>query len=609
MTFSAHRLAAASLLVVGCQGDAAPEARRIVPHRLLDCDVEESGLLLAALGDFGSTRAASVGQEDLKRSRDVDLPTDLRGVEATTLPPALRGIGYAEPPEDVHLTMWSTRNACRAVDGQVVPPSQGGQAMTAFDGGGAVLVAGLDPGVGGVISDAAFALVWDARTGAKLEPASLKANRVSWASATSFGKGALIAGGLDRKFFPTRYLASALVLRDGDLQESPIPIGDARARHGAVVLASGATLLVGGEDERGVIDTLVSIAPTDTSPYGTASFFMLGSLARARKLPTVLRLSTDEIFVAGGVDANEDYVPTLEWFSKDGGRCARVCASDPPELAGLEDMAFVALTGGGVLAAGGLVSATGLPSNAVFWIDDDGAVERLAPLTAQQRGTKSVRLVAAGDAAPWLWNGEAWFRFNPWQNAFAAPDDAPDDGPDDDLPPPLAVDPGLFVWLSRRGLETGTKSATLRGFRYGVRGPYAQDPDFLLADPSHLAPSRPPRMDGELWADADGLHLSALARVVIADTTYGNVVVTGETNGALPTIELGTSTIGPPSSACPWPHPGTRFNVTRSGPTILVKVDDRTPTSCTGPEGRVTIALRGLGADIVTMKRLRVERR
>ena len=615
MTFSAHWTALASLLVVGCQGGAAPLARKVVPHRLLDCEVEENGLVLAALGDFGATHVASVRQQDIKKSSDLDLPLNLMGVEASTSPPALRGIGYADPPADVHLTMWSTRNACRAVDGFFVPPSQGGQAMTVLDGGGSILVAGLDPGVGGVISDAAFAFVWDTRTGASQPRASLKANRVSWASATPFDKGALIAGGLDRKYFPVRYLDSALVLRDGDIQLSTIPIGDPRARHGAVVLASGATLLVGGEDDRGVIDTLVSIAPTETPPYGVANFFMLASLARARKLPTVLRLATDEIFVAGGLDASGNYVPTLEWFSKEGGGCPDgPCSRDPAELAGLSDLAFVALTAGGVLAAGGIVGGTGAPANGVFWISANGAVvERLASLTAQQRGTKRVRLVSAGNGAPWLWNGDAWFRFDPWQNAFVAPDDAPDDGPDDDLPPPLAVDPGLFVWLSRRGNEPGATSATLRGFRHGMRGPYTHDPDFLLADPSHLAPSRPPRVDGELWADTEGLHLAESAHVVIADATFGNVVVSGEASGALPAVELGAWTIGPSSAAgCPWPAGGPRFTVTRSGRTVLVKVDDGTnekATSCTGPEGRVTVGLHGLGSDIVTVKRLTVERR
>ncbi len=593
---------------MACQDGSAPHARRIVPHRLLDCEIENSKLVIAALGDFAAARAEGV---DLKSARDVDLPVNLLGIEASTSPPSLRGIGYAEPPADVHLTMWSTTSACRALDGDPVPPSQGGQAMTAFGGGAAILVAGLDPPRGGAVSDAAFALVWDTRTGRKLAPNSLGTHRVSWATATPFGEGALVAGGIDRKFFPLRYLDSALVLRDGAFQEPPISIGDPRAQHGAVVLASGATLLVGGEDEHGVVDTLVSITPIDTAPYGVADFFMLGSLVRARKSPTVLRLSTDEILVAGGLDASGNAVSTLEWFSKDGGPCARAtCSSEPPELAELADVAFIALTGGGALAVGGVAGAASAPANGVFWIGHDGTLEKLRSLTAGQRGTKRLRLVSAGDGSPWLWNGDAWFRFDPWQSAFVTPDDAPDDGPDDDLPPPLAVDPGLFVWLSRAGIADGSKSAVLRGFRHGARGPYTHDPDFLLADPRHVAPSRPPRSEGELWTDAEGLHLSASASVVIADTTYGNFVSSGEAAGSsLPTFALGAWTVGPPPASCPWPSAGTRFTVTRSGRSVLVKVDDGATTSCAGPEGRVSLGLHGPGPETVTVKRLTVERR
>ena len=464
------------MLVAGCQEQAASSTRRIVPHPLPACEVEGSKLVLSALGDFESPRTTSV---DLKGSGDIDLPPELVGVEASTSPPGLRGVGYAEPPDDVQLTLWSAANTCDAVADFPVPESRGGQAMTAFDGGGAIIIAGLDPVTVADVSKSAFAWAWDARTGRQL-PLANRSHRVTFASATPFGTGALIAGGFDRKFFPVRYLDTALVYRDGDIREPPIAIGDARAEHGAVVLASGATLLVGGEDERGVVDTLVSVTPTETPPYGVADLFMLGSLVRARKLPAVLRLATDEILVAGGVDDSGGYVSTLEWFSKDG----RPCAGHARDKA--------------------------TPNQDVFWINNDGTlVEKLPPLTSQQRGTKKVRLVAAGDGAPWLWNGTAWLRFDPWSNTFSTPDAAPEDGPDDDMPAPVAVDPGLFVWLARHSTGDISKPATLRGFRYGVRGPYTIDPDFVLADPRHLAPSRPPRMNGELWTDTSGLHLAA----------------------------------------------------------------------------------------------------
>jgi hypothetical protein len=261
-----------------------------------------------------------------------------------------------------------------------------------------------------------------------------------------------------------------------------------------------------------------------------------------------------------------------------------------------------------VLAVGGFARDTGAPASGVFWIDNDGTVERLPSLTPQQRGSKRVRLVAAADGAPWLWNGAGWLRFDPWQNLFFSPDAAPEGGPDDDLPAPVAVDPGLFIWLSRTVTET-TETTTLRGFRHGVRGPYAHDPDFLLADPRHLSPSRPPRADGALWADPAGLHLSEGAGVVVTDTTYGNVVVSGDAPGSsLPTLLLGGSAIGP-AGPCPWPRGGTRFTATRAGRTLLVSVDGEAPKDCSGPEGRVTIGLRGPGPEAVTVKQLVVGRR
>jgi hypothetical protein len=483
--------------------------------------------------------------------------------------------------------------------------------VTAFDGGGAVIIAGLDPVTLASVSNSAFAWAWDARTGQQL-PLANRSHRVTFASATPFGQGALIAGGFDRKLFPP-YLDTALVYRDGDIQEPPIAIGDARAEHGAVVLASGATLLVGGEDERGVVDTLVSVTPTETPPYGAADLFMLGSLARARKLPAVMRLATDEILVAGGVDGSGRYVATLEWFSKDGRPCAgHPCTNDPPELAAVTDLSFIALTGGGALAVGGLARDTGTPNHDVFWISNDGTVvEKLPPLTSQQRGTKKLRLVAAGDGAPWLWNGTAWLRFDPWSNTFSTPDAAPEDGPDDDMPAPVAVDPGLFVWLARQSTGDISKPATLRGFRYGVRGPYTIDPDFVLADPRHLAPSRPPRMNGELWNDTDGLHLAASAGAVIADATYGDVAVSGEAPGnALPTLTFGSWAVG--KDGCAWPGAGTKFTVTRSGHTLAMNVEGGASSaigSCAGPQGRTTLGLHGLGPETVTVKSLSVRRR
>jgi hypothetical protein len=604
---SAGRFAFAALVVVGCQGGTEPPARKITPHALADCPADQGDLVLAALGDFGSTPLATI--KDFRKGRVVDWPTDFRGVEAVTYPPALHGVGYAAPPGDVEFTMWSTARSCNVIGDFPIPESRGGESITAFDDGNKVLVAGLDPRTGAAVNNSAFAMIWDARTGERLPPTSLGTRRVAWASATPFGEGALVAGGIDLKFLPARFHDTALVFRDGAFQDPPISIGDPRARHGSVVLANGATLLVGGEDERGVLDSLVAIAPIDVPPYAAADVFMLGTLSRARKLPTVMRLASDEILVAGGVDGTDAPVGTLEWFSKEGRPCPRrECVIEPIELAGLADVAFLALAGGGALAVGGTLRGTNAPSPNVLWISDDGtSIERLTPLTAQQRGTGKVMLVAASDASPWLWNGRAWLRFDPWLSAFVAPEVAPEDGPEADMPAPVAVDGGLFAWIARQGAREGPDNATLRGFRHGVRGPYARDAEFLLGDPEHLAPSRPPREGGELWADAAGLHLAPSVGVAIADATYGDVTVTGDAaDGVLPALNLGAFAVG--GDACPWPGAGDRFTVKRDGRAVIAEAGGASRT-CSGPEGRVPIGVHGLGTSMVTVQQLTLHRR
>ena len=79
---------------------------------------------------------------------------------------------------------------------------------------------------------------------------------------------------------------------------------------------------------------------------------------------------------------------------------------------------------------------SGARSREVQWITAERVYD-LPRLTVAQRGpAPQVRLVAAADGSPWMWNGEAWLRFDPWQETFATPSEAPEDGPDDDLPIP-----------------------------------------------------------------------------------------------------------------------------------------------------------------------------
>jgi hypothetical protein len=612
-------------LAAGC-GRSAPQERRIVPHRVPGCELtSNSGLVVKALGDFPQPFADGV--DDSMQRKDLNrLPFELRGVEATSTPPSgLLGVGYADPPDDVHLSLWSSSQSCTPID-DVIPASKDGPAMTAFADGSAVILAGLYPEQRP--QDSAFALVFDTRTGEKLGPKDMNAHRLAFATVTPFGRGALIAGGADPKYLPIRpTVKSALVFRDGSFQEPPVALGDDfRAKHGAVVLADGETLLVGGEDENGsALASLIAVAPTSDPPFGQARASGLGSLTTPRKFPTVLRLANDRILVAGGVNDAGEPVPTLEWFEPDGSTCTQSDCPPVQSLFARLDRAFVALSAGGALAVG-IGPDPNHPANIVgdvWWITDEGVLDPLTPLTDAQLGTQKPRLVPAANGSPWLWNGVAWFRFDPWLKAFVTPESAPLDGPDSDLPV-IAVDPGLMMWPERiQDADSGERVTKMRGFRHDVRGPLASDTAFVFVDRAlpHVVPDRPPGTD--ITIDDDGLHISNDARVVIADATYADVTISGRVHSmSLPALTFGpTFAIG---RDCPWPDPGRAdagfsdagprmdrtFDVKRSGAKILISVDKGPWKPCErgGPEGRVPIGLAGLGSSLVTISTLTVTR-
>jgi hypothetical protein len=600
-------------MAAGCRAAPPPEERRVVVHRVAGCDVAQDGTLtLRALGDFTDERAANV--EAKAASDDVALPFTLQGVEASIVEPAFRGVGYANAPDDVHLSLWSSDRSCTPID-DVVPASSGGPAMSAFADGNAVIVAGLAPDQRP--QDSAFALVWDTRKGVRIGPSDLNAHRLAFASVTPFGAGALVAGGADPKYLPIQPVRSALVFRDGAFQEPPVVLGDDyRARHGAVVLADGETLLVGGEDERGAaLSSLVAVAPTDAPPYGQSRASGLGSLAAGRKFPVVLRLANGRVLVAGGTDDAGQPVPTLEWFAPDGAPCPEC----PPTLSlfARPERAYVALAAGGALAVGAGPDANN-PSRTVgdvWWITDDGALEELPALTADQVGAGKLRLVPGSNGAPWLWNGAGWFRFDPWQKKFIKPNVTPSDGPDVDLPA-VAIDPGLFVWLERdTDADSGSRVTRVRGFRHDVRGPLARDTPFLFAaDHEHVVPDRPPGTD--VIIDNDGLHLANGGSIVIADSTYADAVITGKTRStALPGVKLGADyVVG--SADCVWPSVAASdagdersFEIHRTGTQLEVRVTGSANVqTCAGPAGRISVGLTSFGSFPIVVSDLSVTR-
>jgi hypothetical protein len=303
----------------------------------------------------------------------------------------------------------------------------------------------------------------------------------------------------------------------------------------------------------------------------------------------VLRLANDQVLVAGGTDQGDNPVSALEWFAADGASCA-ACPEVNTSLPARPDLAVVALPAGGALAAGATPSADAID---VWWITPEGTAQALEPIVRTRHDVR-VRLVSASDGAPWAWTGTTWLQFDPWQARFLPVTDAPLDGPAEDAPAPVAVDPGLFVWVA----QSPSAMSVVRGFRHGVRGRLTRDAaPLLLLDASHVAPDRPPR-SGVVSFSKDGLLLAKpftlpAPRSVVADTLYGDFDLSAKRDitRALPDVEIGGVAVG--AGACSWPT-GAKdalFAIHRRGATLNIEVGDAR-TTCRGPDGRVGIALR-----------------
>ncbi len=357
----------------GCAGAPAPIERRIAAHSLVGCPVRDDvSLVITPLGDFGGARAAAYAA---KERGAVDVPQDFLGVELK-ISAEWSGVGYAEPPSDVDVTLWPTGDGCNAT-GADIPPNAGGMAVTSFANGTGVLVAGDDS------ESAAYALALDLTIGKTLPGPGMPEGR-AFASATPFGDGALVAGGFDPTD-PTdpagRHAAStAFVFSAGKFESERIELGNrARAHHGATALANGETLLVGGMNEGVVLSNMVAVDPTTRN----TRVFGLGVLREARKDPVVLRLANDQVLVAGGTDQDGNPVGMLEWFAADGSTCALLACPEPnSSIPPRPDLALVALPAGGALAAGAAPSADVFD---VWWITPEGTIESLEPLVRQRR--------------------------------------------------------------------------------------------------------------------------------------------------------------------------------------------------------------------------------
>jgi len=585
------------------------------------CGPEPSSLSiqLEALGDFEASTLTSDTAPGNANAQPLAFPAATRAVSSVAQGGGrtFLGLGELGAEDGIDLLLWRQDDACEvwpSPQNEVFPSEAKGVALGVLPNRGLLL------GAGALVAtaDAASAFTVNLSTGAAAEVANGMIPGRAYATITPFGEDALlVAGGVDPSLSPSNLdqappIDSATIYDADQLsfdRSALVPLSQPRARHAAVVLANGETLLVGGVGPNGAaLQTLESVSPVDHA----ARVAGLATLTRARVSPIAFRLSDDRIFVGGGFRDGAP-VNTLEWLDSDASSVTLI--QENVVLA--PGAAFTAMPGGSVLGVGVCVPkqvsacAGTVPNSKVVWIRTDGTLDELPDLSSSPDATA---LIPATNAAPWLlaWAAttQTWKRFDPWTGLFDEVLDRPSSAPEADLGRPLAVEPGLFVWLER-----GPSSARLLGFRHDVRGTYARDvAPLLLSGREHVAPSRAPlgiEVTGIEYT-ADGLGLAGThASAHVMDSRYDRV--TAEltlASGPPPRVLLGRTELG--GSACPWPaataaqlpevltlrRRGTQATLERGGVTARCSVEP----------GRLEMALAGTGGAPTRLRALSLRR-
>lgn len=607
----------AILLLSGC----APEPE---PDRVLRVEVHlpaatgaappDLSIELTALGDFEGSAFTSKIAPGSARALPLPFPGSTRAVSALAQGDhqSFSGVGSADSAGNIDVLLWRTKDSTPlwpAGDASFPEQATG----MAFGVHGRHLLAA---GSLSASADASRAFTVDLATGRASEVAEGMLGARAFASVTAFGSELmLVAGGVDPTLSPSD-LAAAPPLdtaTEYDVKKARfdrtrvIPLAQPRARHAAVVLASGETLLVGGAGPNGVaLGTLEAVSPKDHASRSAG----LATLKQPRIAPIALRLSDDRVFVGGGSSA-VGTVNVLEWLSPD----ARVLSFIQESFVVAEAHGFAAMPGGGVLAVGVCVPK-GVPScltpaQSVTWLRADGSADVLPSLSF---APTQVALVAANDGAPWLFARTSaavlWKRFDPWTGRFDEPKTRPLLGPDPDLPAPLGVDAGAFVWLERAG------APRLAGFRHDVRGPFARDvAPLLLAGRENVAPNRFPSGVSQTGIEYSGAGLGLSGEdtlAVVADTSYADFdLELTLTSGPPPVVVLGVTRVG--GDDCPWRSldaaaPGEVLKLFRRGDqATLERSGER--RACPIDSGRLSVGLSAAGPSASFVRALEIHRR
>jgi hypothetical protein len=594
-------LALASM-AIACRGDPQVTLRSVTLHAPKACAPD--GNAYATYQALGDNEPISATAGHLLKATGESLPEIDAGARALLAHANENGrdwAGVAGVPAagDVNVLLLPQLASCALSTG-VGPRSD---AMLAPVPGDKLLVVG---GMDTRQTPRTFIADWTTGT---VEPArvGLVESRTR-ASVTAFGDGALVAGGIDDS---GTTLGTAEVFEpslQGFDQSQRIDIGSARADHGAVVLVSGETLLVGGVGADGKTP-LASMQTVDPSTR-TVRTEGIARLAVARRAPSVLRLASGEVLVAGGFDQDNAPVATLEWFAPDASQSTRRSR----DLATGAARGFIPLEGGGALAIIAPPPGASADFQNTWVLDADGALEAAAPV----QGTLTTPVLFSGTSgAPALWTGDRWLRWLPWQGAFGALD-VLDDEPAQIGGATCSPETGVALWIA------ADAPMLLTALRFGVASEYEPLPGpLLVTDTSETAPDRLPTGGLFSFDPTLGLVLSAGTSAFVTDRTYADFsldidATTGEPALIVLRDELGSELeVGGPSCPAAPAAPGaiaagsTSLHVMRKGPSVVWSAEGKTTGTCSNAlrhAARVSIGVRAPASTRSVVRNLRIVR-
>ena len=282
--------------------------------------------------------------------------------------------------------------------------------------------------------------------------------------------------------------------------------------HGAVVLVTGETLLVGGANAKtgqGVLDSMEAIDPATRLVRSVD----VAALQVARRAPTVLRLASGEILVAGGFDAAGTPVPTIRVVLR---RRPTRDQERSRSRGRLGPRVRRARRRGG--PGGGRRTSGAPPGFQNVWvIDADGAFEAATPLAGSL--TQPLLFDGARAAPRCCWTGDRWLRWQPWQGAFGALGEL-DAAAAHPSAATASPDPGLALWLD------DAAAPTLTALRFDTRGEYSPlEGPLLVGTASDVAPDCLAAPGVDFFDASSGLELGPGASAFVTDRTYAAVSV------------------------------------------------------------------------------------